>query len=158
MSAFSIPQPNETEDPNSKAWEEFACQPKPPHSAHRLGSSFSLSVEPRALPSGIEKALEAAFIFAKRQEALDFLAQHRWLVDLLFQAQAKLAEIFGAESPKLLDLYRDEEGSETLYCLLLAAGDPIPLSEGLGRFDEEWWLVHCGEARGLLNFDIESAA
>jgi hypothetical protein len=155
MSALTIPQPTENPESAAENVEGFVWQPKPPRSSHALTSSFYLKVEPRTLPADIERALETFFMFGDRKEVLHFLAQHRWLVDLLLQASERLIAIFGFDCPKMLQVFDDEEEFKTLFCLLVIKGDPTPRFEGLEEFDRNWWLSHCGEARGLLNFDIE---
>lgn len=83
-----------------------------------------------------------------------FIRQNR-LRHLLEQAIKPLNENFGEESVKVLKLVVDDEGWQTLFCLVKVAGSWESAQRSLAAFDREWWLDHSRHVAGKLNFDYE---
>ena len=81
----------------------------------------------------------------------------RWnrLRGLLLEAKEPLDLFFRETAVKRLSLLSDEEGSLTLFCVVIWPGDMQEARRALRAFDERWWLARCQQAAGKLNFDFE---
>src|SRR5580658_5136276 len=79
--------------------------------------------------------LESTYTIEDRSATLDFIHQHG-LQDLLLQAREPLAAAFGAEATKVLQLVSDpDDGSASLYCLVLVPGDADAALEARRTFE-----------------------
>lgn len=105
-------------------------------------------------PNPALRELDEIYVFEDRPHVASFIEQNR-LRELLLQAQGPLNAAFGETAVKRLLLIEDEEGSQALICLISATGDVGKAREKLRSFDESWWLLHCDEVRGKLNFDYD---
>ena len=56
---------------------------------------------------------------------------------------------------KRLALVDDDEGVVTLFCLVAVYGDTRDARLALRSFDQQWWLGHCDQTSGKLNFDFD---
>jgi hypothetical protein len=74
---------------------------------------------------------------------------------LLLLAREPLNTAFGDKTVKNLSMVRDDEGFETLFCLVMTAGTMQDARQALRRFDQQWWLAHSRQVSGKLNFDFE---
>jgi len=116
----------------------------------------------RAAPSGVRQIargsssnrLEETYRIDDPPRVFAFIEQNR-LRDLLLQAKGPLNKAFGKTAVKQLHLVRDNEGFETLYCLVMVSGDAREARRSLKAFDERWWLARSDQAGGRLNFDFE---
>lgn len=99
-------------------------------------------------------ALETEFVFENRAEVTEFIQRNR-LAGLLFQAVQPLLDAFGTEVIKILRVVRDDEGSESLFCLVSVRTGLAEAQLALESFDERWWLARCALKAGLLNFDFD---
>lgn len=100
------------------------------------------------------KGLDAAYVIEDRRTVLQFIVENR-LHGVLLQAQKPLEEAFTGKTVKKLSLVRDEEGFETLFCLVMISGEMQPARTALRNFDQQWWLAHSKKVVGKLNFDFE---
>ncbi len=100
------------------------------------------------------RGLDDTYVFDSRQVVSKFIEEHR-LHNLLVQAKEPLKERFGAASVKTLTLVCDDEGFESLVCLVTANGTLQENLDALRAFDREWWLGQINEADGRLNFDFQ---
>lgn len=100
------------------------------------------------------KELEDGYVIDDRPAVAAFIGQNR-LRGILQQAREPLDAAFGEATVKKLTLTEDDEGFETLFCLILIPGDMPKARLALKSFDEQWWLARSGLAGGKLNFDIE---
>ena len=98
--------------------------------------------------------LEDGYVIDDRPAIAAFIGQNR-LRGLLQQAREPLNAAFGEGTVKKLSLMEDDEGFETLFCLILIPGDMPKARLALRSFDEQWWLARSGQAGGKLNFDFE---
>jgi hypothetical protein len=107
-------------------------------------------------PPGREKTqrLDDTYIFENREEVTRFIQEHH-LQNLLVQAKEHLKERFGATSIKTLSLICDDEGFESLFCVISAAGSLQENLNALRAFDRNWWLSQVHNAAGRLNFDFQ---
>jgi hypothetical protein len=98
--------------------------------------------------------LEKAYEIEDCSAALDFIRQHK-LHDVLLQARQPLDAAFGSQIRKVLRLVHDpDDGSTSLFCLVLTPGDVGSGLEARWAFERDWWTERCGSAIGL-NFDFE---
>jgi hypothetical protein len=104
--------------------------------------------------SGLTNGLESAYVIERRAAVFAFIARYR-LHGLLLEAIAALNAAFGKESVKTLTLILDDEGEQSLFGLVMITGDAEGARRSLRAFDQEWWLAHCRQAAGKLNFDLE---
>jgi hypothetical protein len=100
------------------------------------------------------QALNEAYVFEGRQEVEGFIRRNR-LRHWLEQAVGPLNEYFGKDAIKVLKLVTDDEGSQTLFCLVMVTGSLDAARRSLASFDRNWWLGRSGKAAGKLNFDYE---
>jgi len=134
--------------------EQLNEQPKPrrpvcpPQDIYR--QSFN-----REVPSdSVLKGLEDAYVIDDRSTVTAFIEQNR-LRGLLLQARDPLIATFGEAAVKTLMLIDDDEGFNTLFCLIAVSGDMHEARLALRSFDERWWLTRSDQAAGKLNFDVE---
>ena len=102
------------------------------------------------------KGLEEIYVIDNRSAVAAFIKQN-CLRALLLQAREPLHAAFGESAVRTLTLVQDDEGFETLFCLILVSGDMNEARLALRSFDQQWWLVHCDQAAGKLNFDFDFA-
>ena len=112
---------------------------------------FSLREAP---PDSPLKGLEDAYVISDHAAVAAFIKQNR-LRGLLLQAQEPLNAAFGEGAVKRLALVDDDEGFDTLFCLILVSGDMNEARLALRSFDQHWWLARFDQAAGKLNFDFE---
>ena len=77
------------------------------------------------------------------------------LRELLLQAREPLNTAFGESAVKTLTRVQDDEGFDTLFCLILVSGDMNDARLALRSLDQHWWLARSQRADGKLNFDFE---
>jgi hypothetical protein len=116
-----------------------------------IGPSL-LSKSDRVVPIDRDKALDEAYVFEQRSAVVAFIQEHR-IRNLLFSAIPQLNDSFG-ERMKTLVLETDDEGAETLFCLVAWTGPLDDARRALESFDRDWWLANCLRAHGKLNFDF----
>ncbi len=100
------------------------------------------------------RELEQMYVFEDRSAITAFIKRNR-LLGLLAEAPGPLNAAFGKDAVKKLTLKEDDEGFETLFCLILVPGDMLQAKLALKSFDEQWWLARSGEDGGKLNFDFD---
>lgn len=100
------------------------------------------------------KSLDEAYVMQDRAAVAPFIEQHR-LHGLLLQASQPLKTRFGDDSIKTLSIVCDDEGFETLFCVVITSGDLQQRRQALRAFDREWWLSRAKQAAGRLNFDFK---
>ena len=105
-------------------------------------------------PDSSLKGLDEVYVIDQRCMVAAFIERNR-LHGLLLLARDPLNAAFGEATVKTLALVHDDEGSTTLYCLILAGGDMREARLALRSFDEHWWLDHFHQGNGKLNFDFE---
>lgn len=98
--------------------------------------------------------LEGVYVLDDRARVAQFIEQRR-LRNLLLQARGPLTDAFGEAAIKRLSVVEDDEGSRTLLCLVAVPGGINEARRALRSFDQRWWLAHCGNAAGKLNFDFD---
>jgi len=83
-----------------------------------------------------------------------FLQEHPALPQLLLQAAPKLKRCFG-NAALTLRAPVDEDGSQTLYAVVLWPGDVTEVRRALDKFDDSWWIANSGHAAAFLSFTYE---
>jgi hypothetical protein len=83
-----------------------------------------------------------------------FLHEHRTIPQLLIQAAPKLKKYFG-DAALTLRAPVDEDGSQTLYAVVLWPGDVAEVRRAVDKFDDGWWLAKSGDAANSLSFTYE---
>ncbi len=111
-------------------------------------------LKPEVPPDSALKGLEDAYVIDDRSAVAAFIEQNR-LRGLLVQAREPLNAAFGEAAVKTLTLIDDDEGFNTLFCLIVVSGDMHEARLALGSFDQRWWLARSDQAAGKLNFDFE---
>lgn len=90
----------------------------------------------------------------QRPRVKAFIRKNR-LQALLRQAREPLETAFGKGTLRRLTLVQDDEGIETLFCLLNIPGNVEAARRALKSFDSAWWLARAQRASGKLDFDFE---
>lgn len=108
---------------------------------------------PSAFVNTAANELEKLYVFEDRTAVNAFILEHR-LRGLLAAASQPLNEAFG-DDIKTLKIVTDDEGSQTLFCLVQVSASVEDARRALESFDNRWWLAHCGPVAGKLNFDFE---
>ena len=114
----------------------------------------NLVVQQHVLADRTPQGLDETYVLENRPEVTRFIEVHR-LHGLLLQASKPLKEKFGDGSVKTLSIVSDDEGFESLLCLVVTSGDLRQTRQALRAFDREWWLSHARQAAGRLNFDFK---
>jgi hypothetical protein len=105
------------------------------------------------LVKGAEPSLDDAYVYEDRKTVLAFVNEHH-LRGPLTQAIKPLNECFG-ERLKVLTLASDDEGAESLFCLVKWRDNLQDARTALRTFDQQWWLAKCAQIGGKLNFDFD---
>ena len=120
---------------------------KPPKGVgHSQG--FQQNMPPVADP------LDEIYVWDDRLSVLRFVEENR-LRGLLLEARQPLDSAFGRDAIKTLSLERDDEGFDTLFCLVRTRAQLEIATGALRVFDERWWLARSEEAAGKVNFDFD---
>ena len=98
--------------------------------------------------------LAGLYVIEDRTAVASFIEENR-LRGILLQAREALNAAFSEDAVKTIRLVRDDEGFETLFCLVMVPGDMDDARRALRSFDQQWWLSHSSQAAGKLNFDFE---
>jgi hypothetical protein len=129
----------------------------PPKSINRFGP-FGIAYPDESNQARVRRArtrgLEGAYVIENHAAVAEFILRNR-LRGLLLEAVAPLNTTFGDDAIKVLTIVLDDEGSESLYCLIMRPGDMAEARQQLRAFDEGWWIDHSAKGAGRLNFDIE---
>lgn len=146
---YLVPRPNPVQD----------LDPQPMHKRPACSLAFrqqnNLVGVAQVTPTIRSTAgLDDSYVIEDRLAVSHFIDEHH-LFGLLLQAKQHLDVAFTDRPVKTLSLVRDDEGFETLFCLVMIAGDMQPARQALRRFDQEWWLARSGQVAGKLNFDFE---
>ena len=99
------------------------------------------------------RGLDDTYVVENRSMVVRFIEENR-LLGMLLQAIKPLNTHFGERSIKMLSILSDDEGSETLFCLVATTGGLQQNRQALRAFDEDWWLSRAKQAAGALNFDF----
>jgi|ERR1700677_841026 hypothetical protein len=102
----------------------------------------------------VAEAVDQIYVLENRDEVEKFIRQNR-LRAWLLQAVEPLNEAFGEGAIKALRLETDEEGGQTLFCLVKFPNTLDEARHALAFFDRMWWSAHCAPVAGKLNFDFE---
>jgi hypothetical protein len=81
-----------------------------------------------------------------------FLFDHSAIRNVLRQAIEPLRASFGANSLFVLELSTDEDGSATLYSVVIWTAEVRSASDALNNFLETWWLHRMNIATSDLAF------
>jgi hypothetical protein len=115
-------------------------------------SDLRPKTQPRA---GLDfDVLNKQYVMRKAAAIQKFVSEHR-LRSLLIEARSHLDRAFGNEAIKKLEIIRDDEGYETLYCSVIVTGGVGEARFSLQTFDDQWWVERCNQVNGKLNFDFE---
>lgn len=100
------------------------------------------------------ETVNQVYVLEGRDEVERFIGQNR-LRHWLEQAVEPLNKSFGKSAIKILQLNTDDEGAQTLFCLVKVTESLDQSRRSLASFDRQWWSEHCGPVAGKLNFDFE---
>ncbi len=80
-----------------------------------------------------------------------FLEENGFLIPLIEESSAKIAEYFGAETPLALEVrFHPDDGSSELFLYIKSA---LPVSEAMEILDRlawDWWLDAMSSARDRM--------
>lgn len=119
--------------------------------------SFS-RIEPLGIIDNDSKlrSILSQFILTDSGIVIRFLKENTYLIDLILDARAKLADFFGDATPLRLELVQyPDEGTADLYLFVqtsLTAKETLPV---LDQFEEEWWLDALPRARCKMTIKLE---
>jgi hypothetical protein len=118
--------------------------------------AVGLNREPtQALPLAQDtEALDQIYVWDDRPSVLRFI-EEAGVRRLLIDAHQALDDAFGSDAIKSLSLVRDDEGFDTLFCLVRTRAQLETASRALQAFDESWWLARSEETAGKVNFDFD---
>lgn len=105
-------------------------------------------------PAQSVEALDEIYVWDDRPSVLRFIEETR-VRGLLLEARQALDNAFGNDAIKTLSLVRDDEGFDTLFCLVRTRAPLEIATRALQLFDERWWLARSEEADGKVNFDFD---
>src|SRR5438309_245904 len=109
----------------SKPQDWTAKQPrelkKPPRSVGSLEGWWQ-TVKEEVPTDYATKRLDEIYVLEHRPSVARFIEKNR-LRGMLLQASQPLSEAFGDKAVKILSLMQDDEGFETLFCLVATPGD-----------------------------------
>lgn len=100
------------------------------------------------------EALDEVYVWDDRPSVLRFIEEAH-VRGLLLDARQALDDAFGKDAIKSLSLVQDDEGFETLFCLVRTRAQLEIATHALQVFDESWWLARSAEAAGKVNFDFD---
>ncbi len=100
------------------------------------------------------EALDEIYVWDDRATVLRFIEEAH-VRGLLLEARLALDEAFGIDAIKYLSLVRDDEGFDTLFCLVRTRAQLEIAMHALREFDERWWLARSREVAGKVNFDFD---
>jgi len=112
------------------------------------------SLNRKPSPDFVLSGLEDVYVIDDRSAVAAFIGKNR-LRSLLLLARDPLNVVFGETALKRLAIVSDDEGFNTLFCLIAISGNVHEARQALESFDQRWWLDHCEQADGNLNFDFE---
>jgi hypothetical protein len=98
--------------------------------------------------------LDKTYVMEDRKKIPPFIEENH-LDAILHQSCAPLNSAFGNNSLKKLSLICDDEGIETLFCLIMFSGSVQDAQKSLSSFDQNWWLSQSFRFAGKLEFDFE---
>lgn len=141
--------------------QDWSIQPTPKNRSRQVIQAVelfweivNLDVRQYALADRTTQGLDETYVLENRPEVTRFIEVHR-LHGLLLQATKPLKEKFGGDSVKTLSIVSDDEGFESLFCVVVTSGDLRQTRQALRAFDREWWLYRARQAAGRLNFDFK---
>ena len=101
--------------------------------------------------------LNSRFIVTtNHRETLRFIEAND-LTHVLLDSVKHVNAAFGESSLKTLALVEDDEGFQSLFCLVIFPGTLQDARTALKSFDNAWWLQHARQFGSKLNFDFELA-
>ena|ERR1022692_2334118 len=101
------------------------------------------------------KELKKRYVFTSNRNVQEFLQNHRSLPHILIDAEPHLKDCFGSDSVLNLEVLIDEDGSRSLYAVVLWRGEAELAESALAKFDDSWWLDKSREASGFLTITYE---
>lgn len=127
-------------------------QSQPQPAAHVKKVGVYIKRQPQAVPNGMAD-LNAQFVMTDAGEISKFILD-KGLAFILLESKAHIEAAFG-EAVKTLKVVEDDEGHQTLFCLMVYSGHSQDAKQALSTFDHDWWLNRAGEFSDRLNFDFE---
>ena len=100
--------------------------------------------------------LEELYIFENPPDVRRFLWKYKFLIEILFEAQKKIIEIFGNDITLYLELHHDpEEEWNELFIVIKTNYSPEEAIELENKLFEEWFIKISEKVKGRLNFTEE---
>lgn len=129
-------------------------QSQPQPAAHVKKVGVYIKRQPQAVPDGMAD-LNAQFVLTDAGETSKFILD-KGLAFILLESRVHIEAAFG-EAVRTLCVEEDDEGHQTLFCLVVYRGSSQEAKQALSSFDHNWWLNRAGEFSDRLNFDFELA-
>ena len=149
-----VPPPYEAPPEGSWPREQPSGPRKPPRPAGAFEDIYWQRLNREVPADRAMKGLEDVYVIEDRSAVAAFIEENR-LRGLLLQALDALNTTFSEAAIKTLMLAHDDEGFQTLFCLVMVPGDMQEARRALRSFDQQWWLARSRQAAGKLNFDFE---
>lgn len=101
--------------------------------------------------------LRELYEIGEPEEVTKYLRRNPGLTPLVVDARARIATLFGAETPVALRIVADPEieNFRLLWALICVSPDAPSAAERLDELDESWWLAAQRQAAGKFAIDIE---
>jgi hypothetical protein len=101
--------------------------------------------------------LERFYVLRRREEVVDFLSDHPFLLALLQDAQGQIETHFRSYSQLILEVVTDPEALDDRELVLFIQTElgPEEALASLDRLDENWWFDASRVSRGMLCIDVE---
>jgi hypothetical protein len=109
------------------------------------------------LTSGFMSQLKERYEVTDDVAVRDFLKEHPFLIQLLFEAHKKIQELFGPELRLTLKVVADPEalGERELFVFIQTRLHPKQARALLAQLGREWWLDAMLDAKGEMTISLE---
>lgn len=103
------------------------------------------------------RQLETIYEFNDYYEVTNYLKEHSYLLELLFEAFSEIERLFGRNPRVLLKVVNDPdiEDENQLFAYIHTTLSPKEALSRMEILDEEWFLNQIDRARGKFNLNIE---
>jgi len=97
------------------------------------------------------RELEHLYIFSNVNEIREFINKHNYIIDILFEGQMRINEIFGNDIEKYLEITIDpEENYKELFIVIRSNYNSKKARKLMDRLDNEWFISRIKQTKGKL--------
>ncbi len=98
--------------------------------------------------------LKAEYIFRNENAIASFIASHRASAAILTRAIPQLKKFFGENVVFSLQAVSDDDGSTSLYAIVVWRGPAEGAESALEDFDECWWLNQHPQSELTFTYEL----